>query len=146
MEGADQVLALGRVDAGLAADRGIHLRQQRGRHLHEAYAAAHDAGGKAGEVADDAAAQGDDDTAALQAHLQQALAQARERREALGRLARRQHLRAGMRPAPRAPLERREVTLGDVLVGDDGALGGAEARSQSAPAARASRPGPISTS
>jgi hypothetical protein len=57
MERAEQVLALRRVDAGLAADRGIDLRQQRGRHLHEIDAAAQDRRRKAGEIADHAAAE-----------------------------------------------------------------------------------------
>ena len=35
MKCADQILALGRIDPGLAADRGIDLGQQRRRHLHE---------------------------------------------------------------------------------------------------------------
>src|SRR6185503_1226104 len=34
VEGADQVLAQRGIDAGLAADRGIDLREQRRRHLH----------------------------------------------------------------------------------------------------------------
>ena len=57
MERAEQVLALRRVDAGLAADGGIDLRQQRGRHLHEIDAAAQDRRRKAGEIADHAAAE-----------------------------------------------------------------------------------------
>src|SRR3546814_13659182 len=57
MEGADQVLALRCVDAGLAADRAVDLGQQAGRDLHEVEAAQGDSGGKAGEVADHAAAQ-----------------------------------------------------------------------------------------
>ena len=39
VERADQVLAAGMVDAGLAADGRIDLREQRGRHLHERDAA-----------------------------------------------------------------------------------------------------------
>ena len=57
VEGAEQVLALRRVDAGLAADRGIDLRQQRGRHLYEVDAAAQDGCREAGEIADHAAAE-----------------------------------------------------------------------------------------
>ena len=72
VEGADQVLALPGVDAGLAADRGVDLGQQRGRHLHDADAAPQDAGGEAGQVADHAAAEGDDAVAALDAELEQA--------------------------------------------------------------------------
>ncbi len=65
MKRAEQVLALRRVDAGLAADRGIHLRQQRGRHLHEIDAAAQDRRCKAGEIADHAAAERDHQIVAL---------------------------------------------------------------------------------
>ena len=57
VEGADHVLAQRVVDARLAADGGIDLRQQGGGHLHEADAA-HVAGRRiAGQVADHAAAQ-----------------------------------------------------------------------------------------
>ena len=74
MEGADEVLAVARIDAGLAADRGIDLGQQRGRDLHEAHAAPHDRGGKAGEIADDAAAERHDEIAALDARLEDRVA------------------------------------------------------------------------
>ena len=43
MEDADEVLALRRVDAGLAADRAIDLREQGRRNLDEANAAAQNA-------------------------------------------------------------------------------------------------------
>ena len=66
-ESADEVLAMPRVDAGLAADAGIDLRQQGGRHLHEAHAAPCDRRGEAGEVADDAAAERHHHVAALAA-------------------------------------------------------------------------------
>ena len=48
------------VDAGLAADRGVDLREQRGRNLHERHAALVDRGGEPGDVADDAASQRND--------------------------------------------------------------------------------------
>ncbi len=67
MKGADQVLAVPRIDAGLAADRGVDLRQQRRRHLHEIDAAAHARRGEAGEIADDAAAERNREIAALDA-------------------------------------------------------------------------------
>ena len=76
MEGADQVLAVRRIDAGLAADRGIDLRQQRGRHLHEVEAAPHARRGEAGEIADHAAAERDDQIAALDARRDDRLAHA----------------------------------------------------------------------
>ena len=59
VERADQVLAERVVDADLAADRAVHLRQQRRRHVHEGDAAQEARRGKAGRVADDAAADGD---------------------------------------------------------------------------------------
>ena len=57
VEGADHVLAERVVDRGLAAHRRIDLRQQRRRHLHEGHAAHVAGGGKAGDVADHAAAE-----------------------------------------------------------------------------------------
>ena len=74
MERADQVLAVGGIDRGLAADRGIDLRQQRGRHLHIVEAAPHHRRGKAGEIADDAAAERDHQIAALDARRDDRLA------------------------------------------------------------------------
>ena len=57
VECADQVLAVAGIDRGLAADGGIDLRQQRGRHLHVIEAAARDGGRKAGQIADHATAE-----------------------------------------------------------------------------------------
>ena len=74
MERADQVLAVARIDPGLAADRGIDLRQQRGRHLHDVEAAAQDRGGKAREIADHAAAERDHHVVALDARIEQPVA------------------------------------------------------------------------
>ncbi len=74
MEGADKVLAVPGVDAGLAADGGVHLGEQRRRDLHQADAALQDAGGESGKVADDAAAERDDDIAAIEPQVQQRVA------------------------------------------------------------------------
>ena len=118
VEGADQVLALPGVDAGLAADRGIDLGQQRGRHLHDADAAPQDAGGEAGQVADHAAAKGDDAVAALDAELEQALAERRQHGEALARLARAHHHLAEQKALlvearfERGKIQRRHVGVG----------------------------------
>ena len=71
VERADQVLAALRVDPGLAADRGIHLRQQRGRDLHERQAAQGRRRGEPRQIADHAAAQRDDRGAPLDPRLQQ---------------------------------------------------------------------------
>ena len=87
MEGADEILAVLRIDAGLAADRGIDLGEERGRDLDEADAAAEDCRGKTGQIADDTAAKGDDAVAALDRGGEQAVADLGELAEALGRLA-----------------------------------------------------------
>ena len=60
IERADQVLAERVVDADLAADRAVHLREQRRRHVHERDAAQVGRGGEPGHVADDAAAERDE--------------------------------------------------------------------------------------
>ena len=65
MEGADEVLAGRMVDRGLAADGGIHQRQQRGGNLHQADAALVGGGGKASHVANHAAAERDHRGAAV---------------------------------------------------------------------------------
>ena len=71
VEGADHVLAPRVVDRGLAAHRGIDLREQRGRNLHERHAALVDRRGEAGEVAHHAAAEGDDQGVAAAARRKQ---------------------------------------------------------------------------
>ena len=91
MEGADQVLALRRVDSGLAADGGIDLRQERRRDLHEAHAAPQDACREAGKIADHAAAKRNDAIAALDSELEQGLAESCQHREALAGLSGRNH-------------------------------------------------------
>src|SRR3546814_1830525 len=71
MEGSDQILARRSVDRGLAADRRIDLREERGGHLDEVAAALHDRCGKADEIAAHAAAKGDDMIIAFDAQRQQ---------------------------------------------------------------------------
>ena len=87
VERADQVLALRVVHRGLAADRGVDLRQQRGGHLHDREAAQQRGGREAAEVADDAAAERDERRPALDARLEQAIVDEREPGEALVLLA-----------------------------------------------------------
>ena len=121
MEDADQVLAVRGVDAGLAADGGIDLRQQRGRHLHEIHAAPHDAGGEAGEIADDAAAERDHHVAALQPRRQHAvdhLLQMRQSSWSFRRPAARPEPRRCL-PPPRPAVSVSRWRGGDVVVGDD---------------------------
>ena len=111
-----------RVDAGLAADAGIDLREEAGRDLHEGHAAAGDRGGKAGEVADDAAAKRHHGVAPLQLGADEAH---RPRPRASGSSWRlRPAARRPARPrSPPRPARRRSAgrcDLRDVLVGDDG--------------------------
>ena len=87
MEAADQVLAGAEVDACLAADGGVYLRQQRCRHLDEIDAAHVDGCEKAGHIADDAAAEGNQDRAAIGASGRQLLCQPLQRCEPLVLLA-----------------------------------------------------------
>ena len=124
MEGADQVLAVLGIDRGLAADRGIDLRQQRGRHLHVVETAAHHGGREAGEIPDHAAAERDHEIAALDARRDQRLADLLEHRKALGALARRHGHDRGADAAQRErSLRGREMMAGDRGVGDHRRLG-----------------------
>ncbi len=68
MKRTDKIFALRRVDARLAADARIHLRQQRRGDLHEADAAADDRSREACQVADHAAAESQHDVAAFETH------------------------------------------------------------------------------
>ncbi len=121
VEGADQVLALRRVDAGLAADRGIDLGEQRGRHLHEIEAAPHARRREAGKIADDAAAERDHEIAALDARRDDRLADLLEGGVVLRALALRHHDARGFDGRRRQRrLHRGEMMLRHRLVGDDG--------------------------
>ena len=89
VEGTDQVLALRRVDSGLAADRTVDLRQQAGGHLHEAHPPPQHRGGESDQISDHPAAQSHDDIAPLDPLLQQPFHRALEMRPGFRRLARR---------------------------------------------------------
>ena len=103
------------------------MRQQRCRDLHEANTAANDACCESCDVTDDAAAERNHQTAALEAGFQDALAQAGKRTEVLGGLSRCQNLCSGMPlQSLEGGLERGEMALRDILVGDDHAFGSAE--------------------
>ena len=65
VEGADEVLAGEEVDAGLAAEGGIDLGEERGGQANVADAAHVDGGEEARDVADDAAAEGEEDGVAV---------------------------------------------------------------------------------
>ena len=87
VERADQVLAERMVDADLAADRAVYLRQQRRRHVHQGDAAQEAGRGKAGGVADDAATDGNHGAAAVGAALDERVVDARHRGQRLVALA-----------------------------------------------------------
>ena len=110
VEGADQVLAMGGVDAGLAANGTVDLRQKRGRDLHEAHAPAQDGGGKARKIADHAAAEGNHHVAAFDLFRQQPVDGAGKLIPALRRLARgqgqRRHRDIAKASAERVKVER----------------------------------------
>ena len=65
VERPDEVLALGQVDPGLAADRRVDLGDERRRHLDEPDAAQVDRGEEPGRVAERAATDRDEDLAAI---------------------------------------------------------------------------------
>ena len=123
MKAADQVLAVRGVDAGLAAHRAVDLGEERGRQLNHPDAAPDDAGREAGEIADDAAAERQDDVAAVDLRVEQEVRELIEMRKILGRL-------AGIeddRPvrdiaAIQGRGERAQMAVGDVAVGDDDRL------------------------
>ena len=124
------------VDRGLAADGGIDLRQQRGRHLHVVEAAARHRGRKAGEIADHAAAERDDEIAALDPRGDQRLADGLEPAKALRPFALRNRDRRGANPLRgKRGLGGGEMVPGDGRVGDDRGLG-ARAQRRDLPAER----------
>ncbi len=65
VEAANQVLAGGEVYPGLAADGGVYLREEGGGDLDVGDAAHVDGGEEAGDVAQDAAAEGDEERVAV---------------------------------------------------------------------------------
>ena len=137
VERADHVLAERMVDAGLAADRRVDLREQRRRHLHERHAALVDRGGEAGEVADDAAAQRDQRRRALGPQLEEARQDVVQRRPGLVRLAVRDEDRlAGDARRGEARAQRREPVRGDDRIGDDDRARRGSSGASSAPASR----------
>ena len=87
MEASDEILAGGEIGAGFAADRGVDLGEQGGGDLNVVDAAHVDGGEEAGEVADDAAAESDEDGGAVGARFSQFRGEAFDLREALEALA-----------------------------------------------------------
>ena len=124
VEGADQILAVGGIDRGLAADRGIDLRQQRGRNLHVIEAAPHYRRGEAGKIADDATAERNHQIAALHPRRDDRLADLLEHSIAFRGLAGRHdgavHRHAG---SGQRRLGARQHVARHVVVGDNENLG-----------------------
>ena len=79
MESADQILARGSVDGGLAPDRGVHHRDQSRGHLDDGDSPHESGGYKAREVADNAAAERDHRGVAAEAFGEQLVGQTRPR-------------------------------------------------------------------
>ena len=100
VEGADDVLGPGMVDPDLAADRAVDLGQQAGGDHEQRQAAGVGRRHEAGQVADHAAAEGDDDRVPVGLHRDQLVVEPRRRFQALGRLARRGAPPAGRRCPP----------------------------------------------
>ncbi len=71
VEGANKVFALSRIDAGFPAHRRIDLGEEGRGNLHEIDPSAQDARGKAGKIADYAAAKRDNQVAAFNSEFQQ---------------------------------------------------------------------------
>ena len=83
MEAPHEILALARVDPGLAADGTVDLGEEGRRDLHEIDSAQDDAGGKAGQISDHAAAECDECRGALNAPGEKPIDQRFEMREIL---------------------------------------------------------------
>ena len=86
VECTDQVLAMGGIDAGLAADRTVDLRQQRCRHLDKADAPAHRGRHIAGQITNYATAKCNQNITAFQPGADDLFHQRFKNRKALGGL------------------------------------------------------------
>ena len=134
MERADQVLALGEVDRGLAADGGVDLGEQRGRGLHDRDAAVVHGGGEAGGVAHHTATERDHRVVAQEPPGGETRAQVVDGGERLGVLALAHQEQVGRDPRPLEGGGQR----GRVEVGDTGL---AHDRDPAAPGEQRARPG-----
>ena len=114
VEGADQVLPERMVDADLAANRAVDLRQERGRYVDERDAAQVGGGGVAREVADDAAAERDEGGRALGVRLDEGVVNLHDRRHLLVAFAVGHDDRFGLRGLREAlPVESPDGRAGD---------------------------------
>ncbi len=113
VEGADQILALARVDAGLAAHRRIGLGQEGRRHRDPAAPPLQHRRREAGDVADHAAADGDDMVLAPDPRLDHGIEQGFERRHGLAAFAGRERKPPGEVGAePVRPARARDILVG----------------------------------
>lgn len=123
VEGADHIFAEGVVDAGFAANGGIDLTEQGGGDLDEGDAALVGGGGKAGQIADDAATEGEEGGAAVGVVLQQAGVDVLQGFAVFVLLAVGQDDAAnGYAELPAGGFDGGEVEGGDGFVADDGGL------------------------
>ena len=90
MKGSDQVFAFFGINGRFSSDRGIHLRQKSRRNLSKINSALQDGGGKADEVSDYAAAEGHDQSAAIDPGIQQSAAKLLQAGETFAFLSRNQ--------------------------------------------------------
>ncbi|MNR02165.1 hypothetical protein D3C85_1180070 [compost metagenome] len=109
------------VNAGLAPDGGIHLRQQGSRDLDEVHATLVTGGREAGHVTNDAPTQGDDRGTAVMPCGQQCIEDQLQGFPVLERLAVRKNHRQYRISTERAA-QALQVQGGDSLVGNDGYL------------------------
>ena len=113
----DEIFAMCRVDPGLATDRGIHLRQERGRHLHEIHTTPHDTGDEARKIANHTAAKCHDRVTALQPRRQYGIGDGFQRTEGFGLFTRRnnhrRHIDTGLGEACCQALQ---MSLGNIFV------------------------------
>ena len=139
-ERADEVLALGQVDPGLAADGGVDLGQQRGGDVHVGRPPVVGRRGEAGDVGHDAAADGDDGVGPREAGPGEPAGQVLHRGERLGVLPVGDDAELGRDAGVEVvhPARRPDRLLRD----DHGRLG---AGRQEASRPRGARPGPTRT-
>jgi hypothetical protein len=109
-----------RIDPGFAADGAVHLRKERRRHLHKAETAQKNRCGKSGEIANDAAAEGQQQRATFDALIEQRFKEPLQMSEILAPLAGGEDdglWRDSL--ALESAAEGEKVQLGHALIGDD---------------------------
>ena len=119
---ADEIFAGLQIDADLAADGAVHLRQQRRRHLHKRDAAQIRCRDKPRQIADHAAAERDDEGFAFEPVRREQVVAGLNGFQTFGRFARRNHNQRRRKACRGEGIESRfGKPSADVGVGDDGA-------------------------